>query len=534
MANAQTQAIVLKDFSGGIWLNEGEPPNNTYAPFMDNLDPLYGGGVQKRQPLRRNYSIASKNLGTQFFLPTGPLMRSNPEVATEYVVAEDLRLAKFDTSSATPVWAPAISAGIASFAYSASDAGKNWYVFGQAGFGTRVNSAGTATILGTAFNDNVSAPTNGNMPAAQCGTQHLSAYMFIGWDGSTPTPNRLRWSHPGRHEDWRTVDKQDVGDGAGIVGLYSVRETLLILKLGSVWVMTGYDPDTFQFHKVVDLPTALSTSTLAACSDAQHGAYVYVAGSGVYHWDGKTWEDVSGGLEDAIADGRMTVRTMAIVGDTLYCSSQNPAASSPDATLPSWELNLATKAWTRHNACFQALCEIASTVSPHAKGYALRRLSATSYAFDYYRQQQAAGSWCDNQYGSNVDIVCQYRSPWQDAKNPARKKRWRRPWIVAHKRPNASAADPVTYGTTVFRNWDGVHAAKTGTISAVKAGDTTDYDANFGYGHAADGSDFDEGLKIQALGSAFSVQLLLSSSGTPKDQWGFDSLTFKYVPMVLK
>lgn len=533
MPNTNTQAIILKDFSGGIWLNEGEPPSNKYASFMDNLDPLFGGGLQKRAPLRTNYTITTKDLATTFFLPTCALMQNDPEDATAYVVAETLRLVKYQTTSSTAAWSPAISAGCCAFCPSSSDAGKNWYIFGQAGFCTRVTNAGVATILGTAFNENLGAPTNGNMKGANCGTQHL-AYLFTGWDNVTPTPNRLRWSHPGRHEDWRTNDKQDVGDAAGIIGLYSVAETLLILKLGSVWVMRGFDPDTFTFHKVVDLPTALSTATISACSNAQHGAYVYVGGSGVYKWDGKKWSDISGGIKEAIQDGRVVIKTMSIVGDTLYCSSQSPTAASPDATLPSWELNLVTDAWTRHNACFQGLCEVASTVSPYAKGYALRRTSATAYAFDYYRQQQAAGSWCDNQYGSNVDIVCQYRSPWQDARNPARKKRWRRPWFVFNKRPNASAVDPVNYTLTIYKDWDGVHPTKTSTFAATKATDTTDYNTNFAYGHAATGSDYDEGGGFAAPGSGYALQVLISSTGTPKDQWGFDSLTFKFVPRSLR
>lgn len=561
MANAQTQAIVLKDFTGGIWLNEGEPPDNRHSSFIENLDLLPGGGVQKREPVRLNYKILTAGAGAEelFFQSYGQggmvqWLQNDPTNGQRYVIMDETthtpanaRFKCFDRTTSTIVWTVYAGSECKSFDFASSDAGANWYTHNQtvALAQYRVTPAGVATALTATYNDNVSAPTNGNMPRASVGTQHLSAYYFVGdvWEaGPVLCPNRLRWSHPGRFEDYRTSDKLDIGDSSNIVGLYSVAETLLIVKENSLWVLTGFDPDTFQVHKVADFTgnavAASGTPRLAGCANTQQGAFIFIASAGIFRWDGKHLSDISGGLKNAILDGRVNIRHMAILGGVLYCTTgvANVDDTPPAATDLSWEYDLALQSWTQYRgAAWTGLAPCQSAVSGNPKGYAVQTHGHNGgYSFSFYRQRVAAGSWCDNWTGSNVDIVCQYRSPWQDAKNPARKKRWRRPWIVANKRPNASASDPVTYGTTVFRNWDGVHAAKTGTIMAVKATDTTDYDANFGYGHATTGSDFDEGLKIQALGSAFSVQLLLSSSGTPKDQWGFDSLTFKFVPMVLR
>ena len=539
MPNSTTEAIILKDFAGGIWLNEGEPPNNRYASFLSNLDPLFGGGYQKRQPMRLNYSKSSISLAA-YLAGTQQALQPDPASSTAYVILTSTGLHKYQVSSSTATYTTSYSATSPSgFAYSSSDAGSNWYIHTLLSAQDRiVNSSGTKTTLGTTFNDNIASPTNGNMPYAFCGTQHL-AYYFIGRtiESATAHDNRVRWSHPGRHEDWRTDDRQDVGDSSVIVGLFSHRETLLIVKLGSIWLMTGYDPDTFQFHKIVDLPHIQSTYSVLGCSNGQYGVFVFITGYGMFNWNGSKWTDISAGVKDAILDGRFVGSNMNVVGDTLYVSSDTYyRAGAASTTAPSWEYHIPTKRWTRHTACFQGIAEVPAATSPTAKAYALHfdGTTANSIRFSYYRQQQAAGSWCDNVYGSDVNIVCEYRSPWQDAGNPARKKRWKRPFFVFNKRPNASASDPTTYTMTVYKNWDGIHSSKSATVSASKAADTTEYDTNFGYGHASTGSDFDEPSRLSSLGNAYAVQIHMSSTGTPKDQWGFDSLTFKYVPRSLR
>lgn len=541
MPNTTTQAIVLKDFSGGLWFNEGEPPNNSYSPYMKNLDPLAGGGVQKRAPLRLDFAKTSLDLSIQAGVYQN--LQSDPTNGARYVVADksgaQYRLTNYTAGNSTANWNANITANT-SFAFGSSDAGANWYTLGGTSFqGYRViASSGAATIMATTFNDNIAAPANGCMPQAYIGCQHLSAYFFLGntYESATPFVNRIRWSHPGRFEDWRTNDKLTVGDAAPILGLYSVGETLLIVKQTSVWILTGYDPDTFQLRRIVDMPAVAQTGAIAACSNAQQGGFVYVQRQGVFHWDGKKWSDVSGGIKDAIADGRFHAYNMSLVGDTLYVSSQDPTAAVPDATAVSWEYHIPSQRWTLHGAPFTGLAEVSGLTSPSAKGYALhnRGTTATSYAFSYYRQQQAAGSWADNHTGSTTDIVCEWRSPWQDARNPARKKRWRKPWFVFNKRPNASASDPASYTLTIFKDWDGVHSTKSSTFSATKATDTTDYSTNYGYGHATTGTDYDEGGGFSAPGSGYAMQVLVSSTGTPKDQWGFDSVTFKFVPRSLK
>ncbi len=549
MPNATVQSIILKDFTGGIWWNEGEPPNNTYSPFIENLDPLPGGGYQKRQPCRLNYNIAASRELVRFGSMT-PMMVQDPTNASQYAIVDQLtgtfKFRLFGTSSSTPVYDTTITTSTGTcLTFASSDAGANWYVHGGYGGGNHtriVNSSGVATAVTAGFNDNLAAPANGKWVDSDIGCVHLAAYYFHGHtrESAVIYPNRIRWSHPGRFEDYRTNDRLDIGDSAAVVGLYSVQETLLIVKENSMWVLTGYDPDTFQVRKIADFPQsnsqAASAITMAGTSHPQHGAYVFVAGVGVLHWDGSKLKNVTGGMLDAARDGRLTVRTMAIINDVLYCSEFPIAGAADYQNSPTWEYHIRDDFWARHYGIgFTALCPVKLTATGTPAAYALHYLgSSGGYSFSWYRQYKAAGSWCDNQYGSDSNIVCTYRSPWQDARNPARKKRWVRPWLVANKRPNASASDPVTYGVVVYRDWDGVNQSKTASVSATKATNTNSYDTNYAYGHGTDGSDFDEGLKMPSIGTAYSCQLTITSAGTPKDQWGFDSLTFKYIPRSLK
>src|SRR5215213_3121082 len=52
------QSLVMKDFTGGLWLNEGNAPDQTFAAFLENLDVTANGGLAKRAPLRKDITYA--------------------------------------------------------------------------------------------------------------------------------------------------------------------------------------------------------------------------------------------------------------------------------------------------------------------------------------------------------------------------------------------------------------------------------------------------------------------------------------------
>lgn len=551
MPNTTTQAIVLDDFTSGLWFNEGDPPNNKFATFIENLDVVSAGGVQKRPPLRNNYNYTTAG-PTLVRPPNGrPAMLVNPKKASEYVVLDgpaamttgNYVLRKFDVSSSTPVWSTtlAVAAGPTptgfTVVWGSSQANTGWYVCfnrGVAGTWFVDDATGTATAKVGTFVDNLAAPGNATFTPCKLACTHL-AYMFLGSTETSLThQGRVRWSHPGRFEDYRTNDFLDIGEAwENLIGMHSHAEHLVFVKERSIWLLTGFDSTTFEKHQIVEFPT-ISQSTnadyICSASSPTRGVFVSMPGLGVFRWFNNKLVEISTPIADGIKDGRVLIAAMAVVGNKLYCTStRGLTAAYADK---SWVYDIDRELWTQHNAAFHAL---ASHSSGDQLGYSIHSLgSAAGYAFANYGQQVAAGSWVDNHLSGTNAIVCTYRSPWQTARNPARKKRWRRCWVVFNKRPNASASDPVNYNVTVYKNWDGVHPAKTGVVSAAKSADTTDYNANYGYGHATTGSDYDEGEKLSSIGSAYSCQLKIDSSGTPSDQWGFDSLTFKYVNRSLK
>jgi hypothetical protein len=551
----KASAAVLKDFRGGLWWNEGGPPNDTFSTSFTNLDILWAaGGVEKRPPVRRIgdfLQVAATNISTLSFTGGGsgvdvccqPWVLFDPSSDDAYVLlgASPNWYVKRCTLGAT---ATVYDANTASLALSPT-----CMLLGSSGAGTAVyvgfrgnnpvkrvaQSGGAVTTMGTTFNDNFAAPTNGNMPHHGCSTLHL-AYYFIGYTDSAGTAekNKLRWSHPNRFEDWRTTDFIDVGlADEGIVALCSYKESLLIIKNNSVWLLTGYSPETFQLRQIYRF-RAITGNVSGVVADPTYGVYFYVGAQALYHWDGSTISDVSGGLRDAIRDGRigdLGVTAALIDGEYYMCRAANFTnySSNPGTFI----LNPATGTWRHYSAWFTLLQPYQNSQTANMwKAYGIHGTGQFSASRFLESRGTATGGYVDDYLNSSIfgalgsnTYVCEYRSPWLDAGIPQPKKRWRRPFVVFNKRASASGSDPVTYNVTVYQDWDGVNSAKSGTVSAAKAANATEFSAQFGYGHATTGSDFDEGLKLGSLGTAKAVQLKIDTSGNPADLWGFDSIT---------
>lgn len=154
-------------------------------------------------------------------------------------------------------------------------------------------SASAMTDAHNSYNENLALPAGGKMPVAQFITEH-AGYMVHGStkEGSTSFPYRVRWSHPGEPEDYRKNDWVDVGvdDADPITGLCSAGSQLFIFKSRSVWVLSGYNPDTFQLRKVADDVGAVSQEAIALGPnglyfvDPLRGVFVIRAGETSPRW----------------------------------------------------------------------------------------------------------------------------------------------------------------------------------------------------------------------------------------------------------
>lgn len=141
----------------------------------------------------------------------------------------------------------------------------------------------TLTVLASAFNDNLAAPTGGNMPTAKV----LCAWGGYMWTANTVETavawkSRLRFSHPNQPGDWRTNDYIDVDigrDGDEITALMPLGDRLFVFKNRSTYVVSGYDANTFSVYEVSRTVGTINQRTVTT---SEYGIYSYSWPDGVF------------------------------------------------------------------------------------------------------------------------------------------------------------------------------------------------------------------------------------------------------------
>jgi len=126
-------------------------------------------------------------------------------------------------------------------------------------------------------------PTGGYMPRASLCTVHANK-MFVAntYENGVVYPNRLRWSHEGLPEDWFQDDYIDIeAGGQGIRGIYVVDGQLLIFKPKAIYLLMGYDADSFQ---LVELSTTLGIDYPTQACAGNGGVYFFDYPNGLYFY----------------------------------------------------------------------------------------------------------------------------------------------------------------------------------------------------------------------------------------------------------
>jgi len=167
---------------------------------------------------------------------------------------------------------------------------------------------GLATQLTTAvgnYNDDLTAPNNGNYP--QCRT--IATHKEVMWAGGVieavgPSHNsRVRWSHPGAGQDWRTNDFIDLDpdDESGFIrALIPFGDRLLVFKDKAVYAISGDPPANFQ---VENLTKKVGCSSRWAVVTTEQEVYFYDKDTGAWRYDGRTFEWIFEPLYRLIDDG---------------------------------------------------------------------------------------------------------------------------------------------------------------------------------------------------------------------------------------
>jgi hypothetical protein len=134
-------------------------------------------------------------------------------------------------------------------------------------------------------------PTGGYMPRAEIALAHANK-LFVAntYEDGTAYPNRLRWSHESLPEDWYQEDYIDIiAGGEGIRGLQIIDGQLLIFKPKAIYLLMGYDADSFQ---LVELTTSLGIDYPQQACEGAGGVFFFDYPNGLYFYNRNGIQDI--------------------------------------------------------------------------------------------------------------------------------------------------------------------------------------------------------------------------------------------------
>lgn len=373
------------------------------------------------------------------------------------------------------------------------------------------------------YNEDFDNPLGGTCPYASLCCTHLD-YLFHAdtYENSIRRSSRIRWSHPAQPGDYRENDFVDVGDGHDndvIRGLVSWANALFIFKERSVWVMTGYDVDTFAMTRLAD---NIGVSNKNCCIQTVNGVFFFDEWLGLQQIVQKgsafgikpMWLS----LNTAIDDGRLTLTKFATIGESggkIYVSGMRwRGATNHNRTFVYDYMN--DNGWWAYSVGFRLLRGFTSALGEkHIMGagpFTNEGGASTNYA-NYLCIQGYLSSDVDDRFNASTEVTYtgHMTTAWVDGGDAGLKKRFRRFSMVFD---NMAATSPFT--VLSYRNWSNTTpTARSYTV----AGTATPSAADFGMQISKRGG---------AIGSGYSAALKITG---PNDKaWGLNSVTFRFIP----
>jgi hypothetical protein len=182
-----------------------------------------------------------------------------------------------------------------------------------------------------------SQPTGGYMPRAELNVTHANK-MFVAntYEDGVAYPNRLRWSHENLPEDWYQDDYIDINAGGeGIRGIVIVDGQLLIFKQKAIYLLMGYDADSFQ---LVEMSTNLGIDYPQQATYGSGGVYFFDFPNGLYFYNRNGITDIFERIRPIIINNEINTTvlddiTLSFVNNRLWMSMpyQDEAIGSPPA-----------------------------------------------------------------------------------------------------------------------------------------------------------------------------------------------------------
>lgn len=419
MPKQQIKVVTLNDFTGGLNLRaDAFQLANNESPDMMNVDVDPRGGFRQRK--------AVAPFGGSF---TGgdPLSLWSFETPSyKQVMIRQGSVVKYSTGGA---WSNAVASGLtAGLPIRCATFKNNGYL--QNGTDAPWRWTGvTATQLGTAFNENLQAPSGGNMPKAKL----IAVWQGCVWLANTTEsavayPNRVRWSHPNFPEDYRSIDFADIDtgvDGDEITALVPFGDRLLVFKRNSIHAVYGYGPDNFQVLPVHHSSGAVSADAVVATDE---GVYYFSWPNGLMHYDGRheprwlferLFPAITGG---SIPDAYQAKVTVGWLNRRVFVSVPWGSSTSNARTFVFDPSVGKDGAWVQYDL---GLGSMLLWRPPAADALPLAVVVGKSYLV----RLDVDAAFDD--FGSGAThIASYYRTRWLDFGQPAVRKRWRRPEIV--------------------------------------------------------------------------------------------------------
>lgn len=321
-----------------------------------------------------------------------------------------------------------------------------YFATGLATRSAKREGLGLTTLLGPvdattapAWNNDYTTPIGGVMPFAELCAAH-TGYMFIAntIEGGQPHPNRVRWSHPDRPEDWAELDYIDIHEGGGyITAIIPFQDHLLIFKPNSVWALYGYDADSWQLIKT---SRSVGAATPGAVTRSETAVYFYSGSgrSGIYAYSGGEVVHISEKLRTAMVEIVAYEETWVCwAGRRLYCSmpwtQPDIGADSRTRTLFIFDPEVGDGAWMAAEPALgeaTVVVERADLSTEHplvmivgVDGETpILRLDGMAAAADSIRKTLAL-----------EPFVASYTTGWFNAGWPERRKSWRRPRLICRE-----------------------------------------------------------------------------------------------------
>ena len=564
--NTRLQAINLDDFTGGLnlWRNQFNiGPNQSPDMLNMEIDPR-GGFYTSKGWSRWNADDALATVAD--WAPRNTFVHTLSTGAYVVYVANDSLI---EAAPSTGVFATLAITGPTNIVPTASPhladfAAWGDYLYIACGNATATylrDGTGTPTAVADAatnYNDDYTTPDAigaGAMPRCEFIETH-SGYVFAAHikdqpDPVNPTtpaaqPNRIRWSHPSQPENWAALDYIDIDAGGGkITGLRSFQDHLLIFKEDSVWALYGYDSDSWQLVRISATSGAPNTVAITA---SERAVYFYSGASlgGIYAYSGGEPPVYIGQslrtVTDAITEDDDV--WLGWVGKRLWCSLPwiEDSWVSGRSTVFVFDPEVGNGAWIMHRP---ALGNVSCIVegSDLQVGNALVAVNGDSGAaalVEVEARDAANDVILENLTASSFD--CYYRTAWQHAGWPERRKSWRRPRFILERVSETVGIDLTTYfdynegseqrSHTIIVNSDGTAFWR--ATGALEDGGFDWGDGTLWGASGAQGSVIERGVQATAtlsgLGVNRAIQLRFSTNPNYLGKaWGVNAMTLKFL-----